>query len=62
MKLNKEVISKSDSELRRLRLLAFLRNDEPACKADKYTQSHDMAGVFVKVLRKDSDGRVNKQW
>jgi hypothetical protein len=52
------LVETARAELRRRRLLAFLRTDEPAWSKDSHPELGRGAGAWVRKLRKESEVRV----
>ena len=54
------LVETATNEVRRRRLLEFLRNDEPAWN-DKHPELADGSGKWVSVLRSESDHATRKR-
>ncbi len=52
------LVETAQAELRRRRLLAFLRDEEPAWKAADHPEFARGAGPWVKRLRQESEHRI----
>lgn len=52
------LVETARAELRRRRLLSFLRNDKPAWKAKAHPELAAGAGAWVKSLRQEGEARV----
>jgi hypothetical protein len=52
------LVETARAELRRRRLLSFLRNDKPVWTDKNHPQLGSDAGAWVKRLRKESDARI----
>jgi hypothetical protein len=54
------LVETARAELRRRRLLSFLRNDEPVWTEKNHPELVSGAGAWVKSIRAESEGRIRK--
>lgn len=52
------LVETARAELRRRRLLAFLRDDRPAWPAEKHPELASGVGAWVKRLRQEGESRI----
>jgi hypothetical protein len=52
------LVETARAELRRRRLLSFLKDEKPAWTAKNHPELKSGAGAWVKRLRKESDARI----
>jgi hypothetical protein len=55
------LVETATNEVRRRRLLEFLRNDEPAWNDKSHPELADGSGKWVKALRSESDRATQKR-
>lgn len=55
------LVETARAELRRRRLLSFLRDDKPAWTAKDHPELASGVGAWVKRLRKESEARVHRR-